>query len=160
MTCAVRHGTVLFSTMTAPGLAIKAMERAAASNIEMSVAAPAPSPSVLVGVLTLKNTMSAAEICSSQSEEKNRLGCRAGRVLCLWKLLIPLNSTALAPSRAIRTTSTRPGSWIGRCLDLHRLMRSSFRSTTVTLICGLQYARTAAVGPPSSIDCDQHSLYH
>lgn len=78
MTSAVRHGTVLFSTMMIPGLATMATERAADSNMERSVAAPAPTPAYLVGVLTAKKTMSAAAMCVSQSVEKNRFGSLVG----------------------------------------------------------------------------------
>lgn len=139
---AVRHGTVLFSTMMAPGLATKATDLVADSNMEMSVANPAPKPLDLVGVLTLKKTMSATAMCMLQSVEKNRFGCLARDV-------VPSASTlASVPSLAIRTMSLRPGSWIGRCFDCQRRVRSSFMSTTVTVISGLPYAMTAAVGPP------------
>lgn len=128
--------------MTAPGLAIRATDLAADSNMDMSVAYPAPRPLDLVGVLTLKKTMSAIAMCMVQSIEKNRLGCLAGEV-------VPSASTlASMPSLATRTISYSPGSWIGRCLDCHRRVRSSFISTTVTLMSGLPYAITAAVGPP------------
>lgn len=140
---AVRQGTVLFSTMMAPGLATRATDLAADSNMEMSVANPAPKPLDLVGVLTLKKTMSAIAMCLLQSIEKNRFGCLAGEV-------VPSTSTlASVPSLAIRTMSLRLGSWIGRCFDCQRRVRSSFISTTVTVILGLRYAITAAVGPPS-----------
>lgn len=142
---AVRHGTVDFSTITAPGLATRATDLAADSNMEISVAYPAPRPFDFVGVLTERKTISAMAMCLLQSVEKKRFGSLAGNVF-------PVESVfSLAPSRAMRTISTRHGSWIGRCFDCQPRVRSSFMSTTVTVRFGLQYAITAAVGPPEGM---------
>jgi len=76
--CAVRTGTVDFSTMIAPGLACSATVATTASNVAMSVAEPAPIPRpVLVGVLTATRTTSASLMDFAISVVKKRLGCRA-----------------------------------------------------------------------------------
>lgn len=72
---AVPHGTVLFSTMMAPGFAWRAISCTAPSTAVMSVALPAPRPKVLVGVLTARKIMSASAMVV-ESHVKNRLGCR------------------------------------------------------------------------------------
>ena len=70
---AVRTGRVLFSTTIVCPVAASATVRAQASTQRRSLAWPAPSPLVLVGVLTEMNTMSAAAIDASTSVEKVRL---------------------------------------------------------------------------------------
>lgn len=78
---AVRHGTVLFSTMIAPGLACCAISAVTASNAVMSVAHPLPAPRVLVGVLTEIKTTSASEMHRPTWVLKTRLGCLAGTTI-------------------------------------------------------------------------------
>lgn len=105
MICAVRQGTVLFSTTIAPALAASAMSLVAASKADMFVACPAPIPVVLVGVLTLRRMRSASAIALAMSVEKNRLGVRADLSdgdpdVASWCMLV-----ARKPSRALRTMS-------------------------------------------------------
>ena len=76
MISAVRHGTVLFSTKTAPGFAWIAISLVTASRAVTSVALPAPRPRDLVGVFTAIKTMSASLIVFEISVEKKRLGTR------------------------------------------------------------------------------------
>jgi hypothetical protein len=78
MSSAVLHGTVLFSTRIAPGLAWMAISLVTASSAVTSVAFPEPKPRVLVGVLTAIRTISASLIVFEISVEKKRLGMRAG----------------------------------------------------------------------------------
>ena len=70
---AVRTGRVLFSTTIVWPWAQAATWRAEASIQRRSLACPAPRPLVLVGVLTDRNTMSAAAIDASTSVVKKRL---------------------------------------------------------------------------------------
>lgn len=78
MISAVRHGTVLFSTRTAPGFPWMAISRVTASRAVTSVARPPPIPFIFVGVLTAIKTMSASLIHRETSVEKKRFGVRAG----------------------------------------------------------------------------------
>jgi hypothetical protein len=78
MSSAVLHGTVLFSTRMAPGLAWMAISLVTASKAVTSVALPAPRPFILVGVLTAISMMSASLIVFEISVEKKRFGTRAG----------------------------------------------------------------------------------
>ena len=71
------HGTVLFSTMMVPALACFATVRVAPSTALTSAMDPAPSPCILVGVLTQMKTMSALAMASTTLVEKTRLGWRA-----------------------------------------------------------------------------------
>ena len=87
MASAVFTGTVDFSTTILSVVDTRAIMRAAPSQYVRSAALPAPTPRVLVGVLTETNTMSASATCLSVSVEKNRL----------------------RPRHAL-TTSSRPGS--------------------------------------------------
>jgi hypothetical protein len=64
------------------------------------------------------------------------------------------NEHALEPSRAIRTISLKPFSWMGRCLDFQLAIRAGSLSTTLTRIDGFWKAMTADVGPPG--ECDQY----
>ena len=103
--------------------------RAHASTQRRSLAWPAPSPLVFVGVLTEINTMSASAIASSTAVEKLRLR--------------PL---------ARLTTASRPGSYTGSRLrsgSFQASIRAWLRSTTVTCNCGQRSAITAIVGPPT-----------
>lgn len=157
MICAVRHGTVLFSTTIAPGLAWSATSRVTASKAVTSVARPPPIPLILVGVLTATRIMSASPIHLEILVEKNKLGVRAGTEissLCSSHWLSQserdalladmlsresvtagsfMNEQAFEPSRAILTSSTKPGSYIGRCFEFQRWIRLASRSTTVTV---------------------------
>ena len=74
--CAVPQGTVLFSTMIVPGLAYDAASLTAPSNAVMLVALPAPTPLVLVGVLTAKKITSAVHMLACMSHVKKRFGLR------------------------------------------------------------------------------------
>jgi hypothetical protein len=123
-----------------------AISLVAPSNATMLVAAPAPMPVYLVGVLTLKKTISASETQRATSVEKKRLDCRAGS-----STVSPPSGAMVAafvPSRATRTISFRPGSWIGGCCEFHLRILAASLSTTVTRIPGFWKAMTAAVGPP------------
>lgn len=145
----------------------------------MSVAEPAPNPDIFVGVLTAMNIMSASAIVFDVAVVKMRFGRRAGIVMssCLsevageeQRLSWPSNDTgedeallveilqAFKPSLATRTTLPRPGSLIGRCVEFHRLIRKSSRSTTVTLREGFLRAITAAVGAPDSVQTLEKSI--
>jgi MinD superfamily P-loop ATPase len=73
--CAVRHGTVDFSTMMAPGLACLATKAVTASNAAMLVAEPAPFPCPLVGVLTAMRTTSASLTHLATSVVNIKFGC-------------------------------------------------------------------------------------
>lgn len=134
---AVRHGTVLFSTIIAPSFACRATSRVTASKAVMSVAYPLPAPRLLVGVLTAMSTTSASEIHPETSVLNIKFGVRAATFVILlpsphWLLYSELEvessstspsreSAGLAvgrfekeisrdPSRATRTISPRPGS--------------------------------------------------
>jgi hypothetical protein len=72
---AVPHGTVLFSTMMAPGFIARATVMTALSSAAKLVAAPAPIPLAFVGVLTLIKTISATAMQLSTEVEKKRFGC-------------------------------------------------------------------------------------
>jgi hypothetical protein len=145
---AVLQGTVDFSTKIAPGLAAMAISRVAPSSATMLVADPAPIPVNFVGVFTLRKTISASEIDLATSVEKNKLGRRAG-ISTFFPVFSSLTTNVgLVPSRATRTISFRPGSWMGKCLEFHFRTRFTSLSTTVTLMPGLWNATTAAVGPP------------
>mmetsp|Transcript_3488 Transcript_3488/g.10911 ORF Transcript_3488/g.10911 Transcript_3488/m.10911 type:complete len:236 (+) Transcript_3488:599-1306(+) len=87
MASAVLTGTVDFSTMILDDLDDCAITRAAPSQYVRSAAEPAPTPRVLVGVLTDTKMMSAFSMAPATSVEKNRLR-----------------------PRAALTTSSRPGS--------------------------------------------------
>ena len=126
---AVRTGRVLFSTTIVWPLAAWATVRAQASTQRRSLAWPAPSPFVFVGVFTEMNTMSASAIAASTSVEKLRLR-----------------------PRARPTTASRPGSYTGNRLrsgSFQASIRAWLRSTTVTCTCGQRSAITAMVGPPT-----------
>jgi hypothetical protein len=166
MSSAVPHGTVLFSTKMAPGLACIAISLVAPSNAVTSVAEPAPKPLVFVGVLTVIRIISASAMHFATSVEKNRFGTLAGtatRSLCSSPslsdddmlsggLVGPLrNVQAREPSRAMRTISLNPVSWIGRCLDFQLAIRAGSLSTTLTRIDGFWKAMTADVGPPRKL---------
>ena len=149
MVWAVPQGTVLFSTIIAPGFADLAMSLVVASTADVLVACPAPRPTILVGVLTLRKIISASEIEFVMPVEKKRLAARAEPSDPLEGVS---SSTCLPdrnPSRATRTTSCRPGSCTGRCFEFQLAMRAASLSTTVTRTCGLCNAMTAAVGPPA-----------
>jgi hypothetical protein len=105
MICAVRQGTVLFSTIIAPGFAARAMSLVAPSKADMFVACPAPTPVVLVGVLTLRRMRSASVIAFAISVEKNRLGPRAEMFDGDPSVAPGCMVVARKPSRALRTTS-------------------------------------------------------
>jgi hypothetical protein len=147
MSSAVPHGTVLFSTKIAPGLACIAISLVAPSNAVTSVAEPAPKPLVFVGVLTVIRIISASEIHLATSVEKNRFGKRAGTItsslgsspsLSEDDMLSGMfdgalrNEHAFEPSRAIRTISLRPFSWMGRCFEFQLAIRAGSLSTTLT----------------------------
>mmetsp|Transcript_25026 Transcript_25026/g.80680 ORF Transcript_25026/g.80680 Transcript_25026/m.80680 type:complete len:229 (+) Transcript_25026:647-1333(+) len=70
--CAVRTGTVDFSTTILEPLATRAIWRAASSRFLMLDARPLPIPNALVGVLTQTKIMSASTTSLFTSEEKNR----------------------------------------------------------------------------------------
>jgi hypothetical protein len=70
--CAVRTGTVDFSTTILPLVHTFAMLRAASSQFLMLAARPAPMPWVLVGVFTEMKITSASSITLSTSVEKKR----------------------------------------------------------------------------------------
>lgn len=166
----VRHGTVLFSTRIAPVLACKAISRVTASNAVTSVARPAPSPLVFVGVFTAISKISASPIYFETSVENCKFGSRAGMLNSLesahWLSHSDVEEPdedpadddegwgccgllqAREPSRPIRRIYSSPGSWIGKCLEFHCAIRRGSRSTTVTLMCGFWKAIMAAVGPP------------
>lgn len=133
--------------MIVPGFAWAAVSRTASSMAVMFVALPAPSPKVLVGVLTARKTMSAWDM-RVESQVKNRLG---------WRFKVPVIfvmgswASIAVLSLVARTTSVRPGSWTGRCGDVHFWMRRGSRSRTLTVMVGLFSARTAAVGPPVQV---------
>lgn len=174
---AVRHGTVDFSTTMAPTRACLATSQTTASNAVRSIAQPAPTPLVLVGVFTALKITSASAMQRCTSVEKNRFGARAGISVVFLAPSCPcpcpqhaiphpsddvdmshvsasdllaalLNVNALPPSRAMRTMERRSGSWMGRCREFHLRIRAASLSTTFTRIWGLWYAMTAAVGPP------------
>lgn len=65
-----------------------------------------------------------------------------------------------SPSRATRTISASPGSYIGRCREFHLRMRRSSLSETVTRICGFLNAMIAAVGPPVGDQSVSHERKH
>lgn len=67
-----------------------------------------------------------------------------------------LTVVALVPSRATRTISFKPGSWMGGCCEFHFRIRLASLSTTVTRMLGLWNAMTAAVGPPRKQNMYQH----
>jgi len=139
--------------MIVPGFAWAAISRTASSMAVMLVALPAPSPKVLVGVLTARKTMSACDM-RVESQVKNRLGWRL-RVPVVFVMGLLFSISVL--SLVARTTLIRPGSWTGRCGDVHFWMRWGSRSRTLTVIVGLFSARTAAVGPPVQISKAQFS---
>ena len=151
MIWAVRQGTVLFSTMIDPGLAEIAMSLVAPSKADMLVACPAPMPIVFVGVFTLRKITSASEMDSAMAVEKKRLGARAESSDRLHGVSSSIMVADRKPSRALRTTSCRPGSCTGRCFEFQPAMRASSLSTTVTRMCGFCNAMTAAVGPPAKL---------
>ncbi len=157
------HGTVLFSTKMAPGLACMAISLVAPSRALTSVAEPAPKPRVFVGVLTVMRITSASAIHFATSVEKDRFGRRAETVMSSLGSSPSLshddmlsdefegrlrNEHALEPSRAIRTISLKPFSWMGRCLDFQLVILAGSLSTTLTRIDGFWKAITADVGPP------------
>lgn len=129
--------------MIAPGLACRATSRAASSKAVMLVARPAPSPKVLVGVLTARRIRSAWEMLQAASLVKNRFDRRFKHVECVVVIS--------APSRATRTTWSKSGSCTGRWEDAHFWMRRGSRSNTSTRMEGLYRARMAAVGPPMQL---------
>lgn len=142
MILAVPQGTVLFSTMIAPLLAFFAMVRVADSSAPKSALAPAPTPYILVGVLTQMKIISAVAMHGTTLVEKNRFGFLDGR----WMMLLdeaalmplrPVTVVSLVPSRAMRTILGRPVSWMGRWLEFHAAILSELRSTTLTVIEGL-----------------------
>lgn len=153
---AVLHGTVLFSTKIAPVLALTATSLTTISTAVMSVAQPAPTPVVFVGVLTQMNIMSASAILFDDAVVKVRLGSLAGieifelraPILCTRDDLIASTEQALEPSLVRRTMLSNSGSLIGRCAEFHRRIRNSSRSITVTRRKGFFNAMTAAVGTP------------
>lgn len=120
----------------------------------MFVALPAPSPNVLVGVLTARKIMSACDM-RAESQVKNRLG-RRFRVPVLFVMGSLISIVVL--SLVARTTLTRPGSCTGRCGDVHFWMRRGSRSRTLTVTAGLFSAKTAAVGPPVQVSINSLSL--
>ncbi len=126
MASAVRTGRVLFSTMILARSEWATISWAVFSQYCRSEAMPAPWPKVLVGVLTETKMMSASRMPAAMSVEKNRLRPRASR-----------------------TTSSSPGSKIGRRSVFQARMRSALTSTTVTLQSGHLAAMTAMVGPPT-----------
>jgi hypothetical protein len=158
---------VLFSTKIAPGLACMAISLVAPSSALTSVADPAPKPLVFVGVLTVMRIISASAMHFATSVEKNKFGRRAGTAilsLCSSDSLSeedvlsdgfvgPLkNEHALEPSRAIRTISLKPFSWMGRCLDFQLAILAGSLSTTLTRMAGFWKAMIADVGPPGGYD--------
>lgn len=133
--------------MIVPGFACAAISRTASSMAVMLVALPAPSPKVLVGVLTARKIMSACDV-RAVSQVKNRLG-RRFRVFVVFAMGSLVLIVVL--SLVARTTLTRPCSCTGRCGDVHFWMRRGSRSRTLTVIVGLFSAKTAAVGPPVQV---------
>ena len=116
ITSAVRTGRVLFSTTIVWPWAQAATWRADASIQRRLLAWPAPTPLVLVGVFTERDTMSAAAMAASTSVEK-------------WRLR----------PRARSTRAARPGSYKGSLLrsgSFQAAMRSALRSTTEAWMCG------------------------
>ena len=73
---AVRHGTVDFSTTILLVVDTSAIIRTACSRSFRSWAAPRPTPSHLVGVLTLTKINSASSMAFSIFVEKKRFGVR------------------------------------------------------------------------------------
>lgn len=98
---AVPTGTVLFSTMIAPGFAYLATSRIAPSKAVVFVARPAPTPNILVGVLTDMKITSAWLIALADSQVKYKF---------CWRRDVVESAVTWAPSRTIRTTASRPGS--------------------------------------------------
>ena len=123
---AVRTGRVDFSTIILPSSAISRMLRAVFSQYCRSEAFPAPWPNVLVGVFTETKMMSASLIAAGISVLKNRFR-----------------------PRARLTTSSRPGSKIGRLSLFQASIRAWLISTTVTFTSGHLSAITVIVGPPT-----------
>ena len=123
---AVRTGSVDFSTIIFPSSAISRMLRAVFSQYCKSEAFPAPCPKVFVGVFTDTKIMSASLIAAGISVLKNRLR-----------------------PRARLTTSSKPGSKIGRFSLFQASIRDWLISTTVTLTSGHLSAITVIVGPPT-----------
>jgi hypothetical protein len=134
-----------------------AISLVAPSRATILVAAPAPIPVILVGVLTLKNTISASETHLATSVEKKRFCCRAGSSTVESPSTVTF--VAFVPSRATRTISLRPGSWMGGCCEFHLRIRPASLSTTVTLILGFWNAITAAVGPPGNFSVSSYLSY-
>jgi hypothetical protein len=137
---AVPQGTVLFSTITAPILAFIAIVLVADSRAQRSALAPAPTPYALVGVLTQIKIMSALAMQGVTLVEKKRLGPRAGRRTPPDDSSTPGSPdmvASLVPSRAMRTIFGRPVSWMGRWFAFQAAMRSTLRSTTLTVMAGL-----------------------
>lgn len=99
--------------------------------------------------------MSACAMLVAASTVKKRLGRRLRWVAGVFVVASWFSS--MAPSRVTRTTSIRPGSWTGRCGDVHFWMRRGSRSRTLTVMDGLFRARTDAVGPPVIIN---HRILH
>jgi hypothetical protein len=134
----------------ARSLAYMATTLVALSSADVFVAWPAPMPVVLVGVLTLRNTISASATESLMFVVKKRFGGRAGSSAGPFCAFSRKRDVDLVPSRALRMTSYNPGSCTGRCLEFHCAIRLAFMSTTVTRMRGFCKAITAAVGPPRS----------
>ena len=126
MAAAVRTGSVDFSTMIFPSSAISKMLRAVFSQYWRSDAFPAPCPKVFVGVLTETKIISASLMADGMSVLKNKFR-----------------------PRARFTTSSKPGSKIGRFSLFQASMRDWLISTTVTLTSGHLSAITVIVGPPT-----------
>jgi hypothetical protein len=125
-----------------PSLAYDAISLTAPSTAFIFVARPAPWPNILVGVFTAKNIMSASDRHCCEFVVKKRFGLRSRSGSGLDEdFLTP-------PSRARRTTLSRPGSWMGRWADCQALILRVSRSRTFTVSFELCSARTAAVGPP------------
>lgn len=72
MECAVRTGSVLFSTTIFGPFDTRAMCRAASSQFFRFAARPAPTPCVFVGVFTDTNMISHSRIAASMSVVKNK----------------------------------------------------------------------------------------
>lgn len=137
MMLAVPQGTVLFSTITAPALACFAIVLVAASRAPRSALAPAPTPYILVGVLTHMKMMSASVMEAVTLQEKNKLGFLAERRIVVDSKPGRVTAASFVPSRAVRTIFERPVSWMGKWLEFHAVMRSAFKSTTLTVMSGL-----------------------
>lgn len=105
---AVPHGTVLFSTITAPAFACFAMVLVAASRAPRSALAPDPMPYILVGVLTQMKMMSAPAMDAVTSQEKNKLELLAEKWILVDSSPGRVAAAFLVPSRAIRTIFGRP----------------------------------------------------